>query len=126
LLKRILQISVTNDITPVKIRTKKSKDQTSSEKSNRKSRRSEVTNGNEIEYDYLPSSNRSDQQKSSAVAHLFQANNPPLSNYEQKQIVEGILHHPKDKNLTFDEAQTYAISKAIEIGKRSKQQNFYE
>jgi hypothetical protein len=47
----------------------------------------------------------------------MQANNPPLSNYEQKQIVDGLLHHPNEKTLTFDEAQTYAMNKAIEISK---------
>jgi len=82
----------------------------------RKSRRSEITtNGNEMEYDYQSSSNRSDQQISLPIIHLIQANNPPLSNYEQKQIVEGLLNHPNEKNLTFDEAQTYAANKAIEI-----------
>jgi hypothetical protein len=71
--------------------------------SKRKSRRSEVTNGDEIEH------------PPSSLIHLIQTNNPPLSNYEQKQIVDGLLHHPNEKTLTFDEAQTYAINKAIEI-----------
>ena len=42
-------------------------------------------------------------------------NIPPLSNYEQKQLVEGLLNHPQEKSLTFDEAQTFATNKAIEI-----------
>lgn len=46
---------------------------------------------------------------------LIQATTPPLSNYEQKQILDGLLHHSKDKELTFDEAQTFAIEKAVEI-----------
>ncbi|CAF3723753.1 unnamed protein product [Rotaria sp. Silwood1] len=112
--------SVTNDNEPMKTRTRTlspSKDQTIIEKPTRKSRRSAaITNGNEIEYDEPSSLHRSDQQTSSSpVVHLIQANNPPLSNYEQKQIVEGLLHHSKEKTLTFDEAQTYAINKAIEI-----------
>ncbi|CAF0834456.1 unnamed protein product [Rotaria sordida] len=110
--------TTTNDNEPMKTRTRTlspNKDQTVKEKPIRKSRRSAITNGNEIEYDEPPLSHRSDQQTSSPVVHLIQANNPPLSNYEQKQIVEGLLHHPKEKTLTFDEAQTYAINKAIEI-----------
>jgi hypothetical protein len=43
-------------------------------------------------------------------------NIPPLSNFEQKQIVEGLLHHSKEKALNLDEAQTFATNKAIEIG----------
>ncbi|CAF0737163.1 unnamed protein product [Adineta steineri] len=110
-------ISTTEDNQPMKTRTKISstnKDHTPSTKQVRKSRRSEKTNGNEIEYDYKPS-DRSDQQISSPIVHLLQGNYPPLSNFEQKQIVEGLLHHPKENSLTFDEAQTYAINKAIEI-----------
>jgi len=48
---------------------------------------------------------------------LIQATTPPLSNYEQKQILDGLLLHSKDKDLTFDEAQTFAIDKAVEIGR---------
>ncbi len=58
-----------------------------------------------------------DEQIPASIIHLIQANNPPLSNYEQKQIVDGLLHHPNEKNLTFDEAQTFATNKAIEISK---------
>lgn len=93
------------------------KEQTPSTKPIRKSKRSEIKNANEVEYDYIPSSNRSDQQTSSPIVHLIQTNIPPLSNYEQKQIVEGLLHHTAQENLTFEEAQTYAVNKAIEIGK---------
>ncbi|CAF4052599.1 unnamed protein product [Adineta steineri] len=110
-------ISTTEDNQPMKTRTKISstnKEHTPSTKQVRKSRRSEKTNGNEIEYDYKPS-DRSDQQVSSPIVHLLQGNYPPLSNFEQKQIVEGLIHHPKENMLTFDEAQTYAINKAIEI-----------
>lgn len=80
----------------------------------------DIPNGNEIEYDYPQSTNRSDQQQSSLASffHLIQPNNPPLSNYEQKQIVDGLLNHPNEKNLTFEEAQTYAINKAMEISKK--------
>ena len=46
-------------------------------------------------------------------------NIPPLSNFEQKQIVEGLLHHPNEKALNLDEAQAFATNKAIEIGKYS-------
>jgi hypothetical protein len=104
----------------MKTRTSRSSlksNQDSSPKKTRTSRRSAVTNGNEIEYDYPPSSNRSDQKSTSPLVHLIQGNNPPLSNYEQKQIVEGLLDHPNNKSLTFEEAQTFAINKAIEIGK---------
>ncbi|CAF3145247.1 unnamed protein product [Rotaria sp. Silwood2] len=109
---------ITNDNEPMKTRTRTlspNKDQIVTKKPIRKSRRSAITNGNEIEYDDPASSHRSDQQTSSPVVHLVQANNPPLSNYEQKQIVEGLLHHPKEKTLTFDEAQAYAVNKSIEI-----------
>jgi hypothetical protein len=51
------------------------------------------------------------------LIHLIQANIPPLSNYEQKQIVQDLLHHPQEKTLTFDEAQTFATKKATDIGK---------
>ena len=101
--------------------------QVSSGKSLRKSRRSVIINGNEIEYDYPSASDRPNQQTSLPLVHLIQAHNPPLSNYEQKQIVEGLLRHPKEKTLTFDEAQGYAVNKAIEIGKnfqRKKKQNY--
>jgi hypothetical protein len=76
---------------------------------------SKPTNDNEIEYDYFPSSTNPQPISSPTI----QSNIPPLSNYEQKQIVEGLLNHPKDQTLTFDEAQTFAINKAIEIGKNS-------
>ncbi|CAF1469373.1 unnamed protein product, partial [Rotaria sordida] len=72
-----------------------------------------INNDNEIEYEYIPSSN--DQQISSSFIHLTHANIPPLSNYEQKQIVEGLLNHNKEKTLTLDEARLFAINKAIEI-----------
>lgn len=63
-----------------------------------------------------PKSNISNGQVHSSMdIKLIQATTPPLSNYEQKQILDGLLHHPKDKELTFDEAQTFAIDKAIEI-----------
>lgn len=93
------------------------KDETPSKKPKRKSQRSTKQTSNEVEYDFPSSKNRSDQQTISPLVHLIQANNPPLSNYEQKQIVEGLIHHPNEKSLTFDEAQAYAIEKAIEIGK---------
>jgi len=95
----------TPTITDNQPRTKTPPENKSSGKSKRKSRKSEVTNGNEIEHESLPSS----------IIHLIQASNPPLSNYEQKQIVDGLLHHPNETNLTFDEAQTFAINKATEI-----------
>ncbi|CAM4805499.1 unnamed protein product [Rotaria magnacalcarata] len=107
-----------DDNQPMKTRPKKAsptKDRTVSEKPTRKSRRSAMTNGNEIEYDFPTTSHSSDRQTSSHMVQLIQANNPPLSNYEQKQIVEGLLHHTNEKNLTFDDAQTYAMNKAIEI-----------
>ncbi|CAF1500323.1 unnamed protein product, partial [Rotaria sordida] len=72
-----------------------------------------TNNDNEIEYEYIPSSN--DQQTSSSFIHLTHANIPLLSNYEQKQIVEGLLNHNKEKTLTLDEARLFAINKAIEI-----------
>lgn len=87
------------------------------EKPTRKSRRSATANGNEVEEELPKSSKRSGKQTTSLLVPLFQANNPPLSNYEQKQIAEGLLHHPNEKNLTFEEAQTYANNKAIDIGK---------
>ncbi|CAM4951228.1 unnamed protein product [Rotaria socialis] len=107
-----------DDNQPMKTRPKKAsptKDRTVSEKPTRKSRRSAMTNDNEVEYDFPTTSNSSDRQTSSQMVQLIQANNPPLSNYEQKQIVEGLLHHTNEKTLTFDEAQTYAMNKAIEI-----------
>ncbi len=67
-------------------------------------------NENEIEYEYLPTINN--QQFS-----FTQINIPPLSNFELKQIVEGLINHNQEKTLTFDEAQSFAINKAIEIGK---------
>lgn len=77
-------------------------------------RRSKITNGNEPEHEHPSSTN---QGIPPSIIHLLQASYPPLSNYEQKQIVDGLLHHPNEKNLTFDEAQTYATSKAMEISK---------
>jgi hypothetical protein len=74
------------------------------------------SNHSEIEYEYPIDSNK--QPMSAALVHLFQARIPPLSNYELKQIAEGLLHHPNASNLTFDEAQRFAVDKAIEIGKR--------
>lgn len=81
-------------------------------------RRSKITNGNENEHEQpAPSSNPTIPP---SIIHLLQAStNPPLSNYEQKQIVDGLLCHPNEKNLTFDEAQTYAMNKATEISKRT-------
>ena len=110
---------MTTDNKPAgKTRTKSSttkKNQTPSSKPAQKSRRSEkVTNGSEVEYDYIPTT---DQQTASPIVQLIQTNNPPLSNYEQKQIAEGLLRHPKENTLTFEEAQTYANDKAKEIGK---------
>jgi hypothetical protein len=76
---------------------------------------SKTTNENETEYEYLPSVNN--PQKSSPLIHFIQAKIPPLSNYEQKQIVEGIMNHHQADSLSFEEAQTFAANKAIEIGK---------
>ncbi|UJR31781.1 hypothetical protein I4U23_019259 [Adineta vaga] len=107
-------ISKTDNKQAIKTRTKTpslKKDQTSSTQPVRKSRRSEVTNGNEVEYDYIPAN----QQTASPIVQLIQTNNPPLSNYEQKQIVEGLLNHPKETTLTFEEAQSYGNTKAMEI-----------
>ncbi len=42
---------------------------------------------------------------------------PTLSNFELKQIVEGLMNHNQEKTLTFEEAQLLAGNKAIEIGK---------
>ncbi|CAF1512048.1 unnamed protein product [Adineta steineri] len=67
----------------------------------------------ETEYEYPSLSNG--QITSAPIMHCIQANIPPLSNYEQKQIVEGLLHHSNEKNLTFDEAHKFAMEKAIEI-----------
>ncbi|CAF1074418.1 unnamed protein product [Adineta ricciae] len=104
-------ISSTDNKPLGKTRTKKN--QTPSSKPVQKNRRSEkVTNGNEVEYDYIPTT---DQQTASPIVQLIQTNNPPLSNYEQKQIAEGLLHHPKENALTFEEAQAYANDKAKEI-----------
>ncbi|UJR14907.1 hypothetical protein I4U23_001891 [Adineta vaga] len=71
------------------------------------------TNNNEVEYEYPISSNN--QSFSYPLNHFIQANIPPLSNYEQKQIVEGLLHHPNEQNITLDEAQKFANEKAMEI-----------
>lgn len=89
------------------------KERVPSTKPARKSRRSDAVNGDEVEYDYAPSH----QAAASPLVQLMQANNPPLSNYEQKQIVEALLNHPQEKTLTFDEAQAYANSKALAISK---------
>jgi hypothetical protein len=110
-----LPTATTPTIPEKRVRRKTSSSTKEQTPSKRKKQRSEVTNGNETEYDYPSSSNRSDQQIPSSIIHLIQTSNPPLSNYEQKQIVDGLLHHPNEKNLTFDEAQTFAINKAIEI-----------
>ena len=53
------------------------------------------------------------------MVHLVPANNPPLTNYEQKQIVEGLVHHPNGPSLSFDDAQTFARNRAMDIGKRN-------
>ncbi|CAF0872258.1 unnamed protein product [Adineta ricciae] len=84
---------------------------TNSDISQRKS--STCVKQSEIEYEYpvLPTN----QIVLPALRHFIQANIPPLSNYEQKQIVEGLLHHPNHENLTFDEAERFARDKAIEI-----------
>jgi hypothetical protein len=74
-----------------------------------------TTNESEIEYEDLPSLNN--QQLSSPLIHFSQAKMPPLSNYEQKQIVEEIINHNKAVHLSFHEAQTFAINKVIEISK---------
>ena len=50
---------------------------------------------------------------SPAIRHLLESNIPPLSNHEQKQIVEVLMH---GNPLTFDDAQTLATSKALDIG----------
>ena len=82
----------------------------------------------EIEYEYpvLPTN----QTVLPVLRHFIQASIPPLSNYEQKQIVEGLLHHPNHENLAFNEAEKFARDKAIEIGKislhgRKPYQNLY-
>jgi hypothetical protein len=69
-------------------------------------------NENEIEYEYLPIVNN--QQLPSSFTQI---NIPPLSNFELKQIVEGLINHNQEQTLTFDEAQSFAINKAIDIGK---------
>ena len=56
---------------------------------------------------------------SPAIRHLLESNIPPLSNDEQKQIVESLMHDEQDKPLTFDDAQALATSKALEIGQTS-------
>lgn len=100
-----------------KIRRKASS--STNERSSSSKRKSKITNGNESEHPHASSSssNRIDPSIPASIIHLLQASNPPLSNYEQKQIADGILHHPNEKNLTFDEAQTYAKNKAMEISK---------
>ncbi|CAF3259654.1 unnamed protein product, partial [Rotaria sp. Silwood2] len=69
------------------------------------------SNDNEIEYEYLPSSN--DQQTSSSFIHFTHTNIPPLSNYEEKQIVESILNQNKKKKLKFNRSTTFSIKKAF-------------
>jgi hypothetical protein len=69
-----------------------------------------------VEYEYVPVTKGSTEGSiSPPQLHFLQMNIPPLSNYEQKQITEGLLNHPQEKTLTFDEAQTFATKKAIEI-----------
>ncbi|CAF3644307.1 unnamed protein product [Rotaria sp. Silwood1] len=72
-----------------------------------------LNNDNEIEYEYVPTTH--DQQTSYPFIYFSYANIPPLSNYEQKQIVENILNYNKEKILTLDEARLFAMNKAIEI-----------
>lgn len=60
----------------------------------------------EIEYEYKP-----------IVNSHPPLNLPPLSNFELKQIVEGLLNHPQDQTLSFDQAQQFANEKAIEISR---------
>ena len=59
----------------------------------------------EIEYEYRP-----------VVISAPPLNLPPLSNFELKQIVEGLINHPQAQTLSFDEAQSFASHKAIDIG----------
>lgn len=99
-------------------RTSETKQGKSSARSNR--RRSAMTNGNEVEYDFPTSTETDDKAKLAALIRLIPTNFPSLSNFEQKQIVEGLLNHPKGMDLTFDEAQNFAIEKAIGIGKTNR------
>jgi len=75
-------------------------------KSELKTSISTVNRSNEIEYEYTPIGNN--QSTSSST-------NPSLSNFELKQIVEGLMNHNQEQTLTFEEAQLFAVNKAIEI-----------
>ncbi|CAF0814428.1 unnamed protein product, partial [Didymodactylos carnosus] len=63
----------------------------------------------------VTSSTINEQPSMSSIVLLSQTALPVLTNYEQKQIVEGIINHRRGKQLTFEEAQAYALEKAIEI-----------
>ena len=93
----------------------RNRNQLSSPHTQTKQKTRKITNNSKTEYEYLPSLN--DQQALSRLVHFIQANIPPLSNYEQKQIAEGLLNHDEEKSLTLDDARTFAMNKAIEIGK---------
>lgn len=73
------------------------------------------TNAIEIEYEY-PSSTVADST-TSAMVRFVMSNNPPLSNFEQKQLAEALMKHPKGDALTLDEAQSFINEKATDIGK---------
>ena len=100
------------------MKTRISRSSAASKRSTRKDEGQAAANGTEVEYDY-PSATRPDQTIPPALLRLIPINIPPLSNFEQKQIIEGLLHHPNAKTLNFEEAQTFATNKAIEIGNYS-------
>ncbi|CAF3765302.1 unnamed protein product [Rotaria socialis] len=72
--------------------------------------RKKLGDNTEMEYEYLPPSKH--EQTASPFIH---ANIPLLSNYEQKQIVEGLLNYANEKSLTLEEARIFAVNKATEI-----------
>lgn len=73
-----------------------------------------VASDNEPQDEHVPSSN--DQSTVASFFRFINVNTPLLTNYEEKQIAESLLNHAQESSLTFDEAQTFAMNKARDIG----------